>query len=421
MGAADPSYPLLPIALILAAVMLLLVLLLASIRQQWNFGVAILCFWLFLQNATAAANTIIWSDNVDIKLEVYCDIVSRLQVLMVVVKPMSTLIISRRLYCIVSLLSVDMSSPAARKRELLLEWTLGVIIPLLIAGPIYYIDQSSRFEMDEGFGCTNAVDSSIFGLLMLDSWSIILPLISITCYYPRVAREFYLRSRDVNRFLQTNNSGSVSRTSYFRLFALASIDILITLPDGITSVVLNTSAALESGGFPFYNGWKEVHRDWTPPTYTYEELLEAGPAYVAEFYATFWSALVLSYAIFALFGSTAEARATYWRAILWVGKWFGWKPAPRAPSNTESTLGTIQFDTPPIQLSVDLETGTRRDRLHADKAASQLGNETSSGSEAQEQNYEEKELQPDCLAFDSVKTGGSVHSSVQVVDSDHHP
>ena len=74
MGAVDPSYPLLPIASVLAATMLLLVLLTASVRQQWNFGVALLCFWLLLQNATGAVNTVLWSDNADVRLYVYCDI-----------------------------------------------------------------------------------------------------------------------------------------------------------------------------------------------------------------------------------------------------------------------------------------------------------------------------------------------------------
>ena len=74
MGAVDPSFPLLPIASISAAVMLFLVLLTASIRQQLNFGVAVLCFWLFLQNTTAAVDTFLWSDNADVRLYVYCDI-----------------------------------------------------------------------------------------------------------------------------------------------------------------------------------------------------------------------------------------------------------------------------------------------------------------------------------------------------------
>ena len=74
MGPVDPTYPLFPIACILAAVMLFFVLLTSLVRQYWNLGVLFLCFWLFLENSTTAANAIIWSDNADIKDYVYCDI-----------------------------------------------------------------------------------------------------------------------------------------------------------------------------------------------------------------------------------------------------------------------------------------------------------------------------------------------------------
>ena len=74
MRAADPTYPLYPAASILAAVLLLLVLLTGFVRQSWNLGVAFLCFWLFFENLTGAINAIIWSDNSDVKLYVYCDI-----------------------------------------------------------------------------------------------------------------------------------------------------------------------------------------------------------------------------------------------------------------------------------------------------------------------------------------------------------
>ena len=73
-AAADPTYPLYPIASIVAAVMLLLVLLTSFIRQSWNLGVAFLCFWLFFETLIAGINAIVWSDNADIKLYVYCDI-----------------------------------------------------------------------------------------------------------------------------------------------------------------------------------------------------------------------------------------------------------------------------------------------------------------------------------------------------------
>ena len=74
MHAADPTYPLYPIACFMAFAMLLLVLLTSFVRQRWNFGVASLCFWLLLELLSLAINSIIWSDNADIKLYVYCDI-----------------------------------------------------------------------------------------------------------------------------------------------------------------------------------------------------------------------------------------------------------------------------------------------------------------------------------------------------------
>ena len=74
MAAVDPTYPLRPIASLLSAVMMVLVLLTSFVRQSWNLGVTFLCFWLFFECLTAAINTIVWSDNSDIKFYVYCDI-----------------------------------------------------------------------------------------------------------------------------------------------------------------------------------------------------------------------------------------------------------------------------------------------------------------------------------------------------------
>ena len=130
MGAADPTYPLYPVASILAATLLLLVLLTGLIRQNWNLGVTFLCLWLFLENLTNGVGAIVWSDNAKVKFYVYCDIgaldslsllyllaysspVSHLKVVTYIAKPMATLVITRRLYMIASLQSVDLFSDAS--------------------------------------------------------------------------------------------------------------------------------------------------------------------------------------------------------------------------------------------------------------------------------------------------------------------
>lgn len=54
--------------------MLLLVLLTSFMRQRWNLGVALLCFWIFFENVTNAISAIAWADNADLKFYIYCDV-----------------------------------------------------------------------------------------------------------------------------------------------------------------------------------------------------------------------------------------------------------------------------------------------------------------------------------------------------------
>ncbi|KZV71825.1 STE3-domain-containing protein [Peniophora sp. CONT] len=356
MGAVDPSYPLYPVASILAAVMLLLVLLTSFIRQSWNLGVAFLCFWLFFENTTRAVTTVLWSDNTHVMLHVYCDIVSHLDLLCYVVKPMSTLIITRRLYLITSLRSIELPNPAARRRDLLIEWTLGLGVPVIVAGPLYYVVQDSRFKVFQGFGCMISPAFSACTLMLLQSWSTIPPLVSIAFYYPRVVRILYRQSKDVNNFLRSNDS--VSRTNYIRILLLASIDVVLTLPVGVAYIALNILVALEpSNSMPFYPGWYHIHSVWSPKTMTYAELGARGTSSVVLQYFQHWTSPVLAFAIFGLFGVTAEARSSYRRVFCTVAGWFGSKPARHA--RTSSPLGSIEFGYRPEEFSPGLEIGSR--------------------------------------------------------------
>ncbi|KZV59815.1 hypothetical protein PENSPDRAFT_694820 [Peniophora sp. CONT] len=275
----DPTYPLYPIASILSAIGLLLVLLTSFVRQSWKLGVALLCFWLFLDNLTTAINAIIWSDNADVKLLVYCDIVSHLQVITFAVKPMATLIITRRLYLIASLQPVLIPDHAE------VEWSLGLAIPMLVAGPLYYVNQSARFEVVTGFGCLNARKPSIVEIPTLQSWSITPPLVSIVAYYPRVIRIFYSQSSDRDVFLRSNNSDSISRTNYIHILALASIDTLLTLPTGIATIALTvTDGELALHDLPFYPGWTSLHSEWDPVSIDRTELEALGTSYMIRVY-----------------------------------------------------------------------------------------------------------------------------------------
>ena len=126
----DPTYPLLPLAGFVASALLLPVLLSSIARESWNLGVIFLCVSLIFQNFIFAINAVLWRNNADMKLFVYCEMSKRLntygshtllthfvasflRMATDIVKPMSTLIIMRRLYAIASLHSADISSQSA--------------------------------------------------------------------------------------------------------------------------------------------------------------------------------------------------------------------------------------------------------------------------------------------------------------------
>ncbi|KZV66663.1 hypothetical protein PENSPDRAFT_654704 [Peniophora sp. CONT] len=354
MTAVDPTYPFYPIASFLSAVLLSLIVFSGLVLQRWNLnlGVAFLCFWLFFENLANAIMTIVWADNADIKLYVLCDIVSHLQIITSVVKPMSTFIITRRLYLVTGLPSVQTPDRAMRLRNLAIEWTLGLVIPVLIAGPFYYIVQQLRFKVAEGFGCNNASDGSILAIMLLNSWSVIPPLISVVFYYPRVARFFWDQSMDNGRFRQ--NDQSSARTGHLRLLVLASIDLLLTLPFGIVSIVLIVTEVLSQGPLPFYFGWTYDHTNWEPEGFSYADIVATGTSGIAQQYFSEWTSPVLSFAIFALFGTTSEARASYRGAICTVGSWFGWRSTPRTHT-ARPTQDTFEFGERPQEMSCDYD------------------------------------------------------------------
>lgn len=137
----------------------------------------------------------------------------------------------------------------------------------------------------------------------------------------RIACALYRQSRDIKHFLDSDNSAS--RTNHLRIFALASIDILLTLPIDVVSLTLVIQDTLSFSGLSFYSGWAHVHADWEPRSASYDELKAAGILALAEVYFVHWVPSFLALAIFALFGTTSEACASYRRIICTVFGRFG--------------------------------------------------------------------------------------------------
>lgn len=170
----------------------------------------------------------------------------------------------------------------------------------------------------------------------------------------KVIRAYYRQRRDTNSFLHSNHS--VSHTTYLRILALASIDILLTLPIGIVNVTLDIVAELDQNIFQFYPGWTFVHTGWEPVArFPYADTTAA----LAQLYFSYWTTPVLAFVIFGLFGVTSEARKSYWRVIHKMTGLFGWRSSPNA-QRRRSFVGEMKFCAPPGQTDMsglNLEVG----------------------------------------------------------------
>ncbi|VDB92054.1 unnamed protein product [Peniophora sp. CBMAI 1063] len=351
----DPTYPLYPVLSIVCSACLLLVLTTTVVRLKWNIGVSMLCAGLFLETLLVGVNTIVWAESAEVKATWYCDIYSHFSIWMNVLKPACTFVITRRLYQIAARRSVEETSKAQRRWDLIVEIGAVVVLPAVVTGALYYVVQSARFGLIEGFGPTNAPSSDILQILLLESWAIGFSLISVLFYCPRILWVFYRFKRDTGRYLSDN--ASADSISYTRILCLGLLDALITFPIAVANITLQVKANIEIFGFiPFYYGWSTVHEPgWSQPIIITKENFLAEPgSNIALSYVSLWSSVVLGYAIFFLFGLTLEARTSYLHGLGSMARTFGIRRSSSGTAERQGHLSTLVFGSLPG--AVDPET-----------------------------------------------------------------
>ncbi|KAI0318444.1 GPCR fungal pheromone mating factor [Amylostereum chailletii] len=332
-----PHYPLVPVANVIASVLILLSVINSSSRHAWNAGVVMLGVWIFALGLITAVDAIVWSNNVDIVSPVWCDISTRIGLGSAVGVPACALVITRRLCKIAKGKGFEMETPLQRRLDFLLEIMIGFGLPALIV-ILYYIVQGARFLIFEEIGCNAAVYACGLAILLMHTWGIIY---HPAAYFPAPIIWTFLRhNQRLNGILRDSASG-ISRSRYYRLLALGCIDIILTLPMGILHIVLDIGQ-LEPR--VFWPGWDVVH----------EQFDEIVTATADEWRPDFWSRFGLGFdnwvnpafavAFFVLFGLTSEARRTYatvfWGAVGLVG----WK-RPERPELSRIGFGSVPVDT----------------------------------------------------------------------------
>ncbi|KAI0318549.1 pheromone A receptor-domain-containing protein [Amylostereum chailletii] len=370
----DPTYPLVPVVSLVSAFLVLLSLLSLSMRQSWNTGVWMLGVWLFLAGIINGVDTIVWADNVRDVAPVWCDIATHINVAAAIGIPACSLVITHRLYKIIHQRKLEASTRREVLCSYLFDFGIGFGFPLFLMS-LYYIIQTTRYEIIEEYGCASTEVLSGFSYMIYDAWSIVLPLISALVYTPRILWYFFRHARETNAFLSTN--ASINRHRYLYIMIIGCIDIVTALPFGIlkTSQIISLEKVYHD--FPFWPGWDETH-DGPPVIVQLAVNWRAGPG-AFDVQSNKWKASPIAISFFLLFGLTREARGTYKRMFWAVVRPLGWKPTEPAAPELASMAFVSAGETPTrvslslmssVVLDVDIEAFPREGRNPHDKIPS---------------------------------------------------
>ena len=68
----DPTYPLIPVANVIASTLVLVPLIL--LFRTWQISISVYAMWICVKGLTTAVRAVVWNDNTRIVVPLFCDI-----------------------------------------------------------------------------------------------------------------------------------------------------------------------------------------------------------------------------------------------------------------------------------------------------------------------------------------------------------
>jgi len=306
--------------------------------EAWNTGTCLVIFWTGTGSLIMSINAIIWDGNTVNWAPVWCDITTRFMTGLAVGIPAASLCINRRLYNIASIQSVTFSKED-RRRAIAIDLAIGLGIPVLVMA-LQYIVQGHRFDIIEDVGCRPFTMNTPPAYPLVIFPPLVIGLIS-GVYSILIIRAFYLRSVEIKAVMSTNNTVTFSR--YSRLMALATVDLLITIPFAAFIIYAN----LKFGKVSPWVSWDRSHFGFSRIVQIPAHFWRRDP--VAQFAMEFsrWAVVACGFSFFMFFGFADEARRNYRKAYACLASRLGAKVA--STSTGTGLLGSLGSQNLPIQ------------------------------------------------------------------------
>ncbi|KAJ6536339.1 GPCR fungal pheromone mating factor [Mycena capillaripes] len=329
-------------------------LVLVTLPHHWrvgNLATLSIIIWLSAYDIIYGVNALIWAGNVDIRVPVWCDIVTKIKIGADVGLPGCCLCMARRLNRIAHGLEMSPRGWRHRTLDIFLCWGLPVIIMAL-----HYIVQGHRFDIIQDIGCMPAIYVSWPSIIILDL-SAFIPAVLALIFCGLAIFKLY-RRRMAFRTMLRKPDASLTPSRYTRL-------MIMTFFLGTWNAVLisvSTSNEYTSGLQP-WTDWASVHTGFSFIGQYHNSDFTA-PA-LRCIYILWWALPISSLSFFAFFGIGGEAMKDYRSSGEWV-RCVIFRGRPRPVSCTtesypryslglgDKTFGRLQYDDerplPPIPL-----------------------------------------------------------------------
>ncbi|KLO07060.1 fungal pheromone STE3G-protein-coupled receptor [Schizopora paradoxa] len=340
-------YPITPIGNFIGVILALLPLVSQARKLSvalWGYSiwVALFCFQGFV-------NSIIWHNNVNVVVPVWCDIVSKIQVGAGIGTHACALTICIQLYKITRLRALPENTTKEQKfKALVLPLLLIIGLPVLTMA-LLIIVQPLRFQIAEEEGCGPTMYSFV-GYIVYYGPGL---MTSLGCIIlaPFTLRVFLRHRKEMNGFLSTDQGNTHSK--YYRLVVVACLDTLFNVPVLLTCVIM----AIAEGQADILNhpyiSWKNVHdgAGGNAPGLSLSSIVqEPASDWDTDRWTVFslkwneWVYVLQAMIFFGVFGTTPEMRRYYRSAFWFIPERLGYKR--RQESQTE-TLSDVAFNSNP--------------------------------------------------------------------------
>ncbi|EGN92608.1 hypothetical protein SERLA73DRAFT_65462, partial [Serpula lacrymans var. lacrymans S7.3] len=231
-------------------------LLLLPLPWHWrarNVATLAIIAWLFVINVIYGVDAIVWGNNVNIVIPVWCDITSKLIIGANFALPAACLCVCIHLEQVASVRQARTTSDEKRRRQIF-EALMCFGLPLLFMG-LHYIVQGHRFDIIEEYGCRPTTYVSIPAVFIIWVPPLLLSVLSLG--FAMMAFIHFMRRRvTFARHLESSRNG-LTTTRYFRLMLMAVVEMVWNL------IITSYTLWFSSLDFRPWKNWDYVHSNFS--------------------------------------------------------------------------------------------------------------------------------------------------------------